>query len=156
LWPDTPEYHCESGGKLEDIRKANMEMVRQYHADYYRPNNACVLVCGSRVKVDALLRSLNDIDDRLASLRNDDFQRPFPPPKPIAPLLQTSRQHISVPGDTFGRVSIGMRVGPLSDMLHLTALSVLDAYLTDGSHSPLYIAVVDASLGRSVFFEQIF
>jgi hypothetical protein len=46
LYPGESGFHSETGGKMANLRALSYETVRKYHADFYRPDNLCVIVAG--------------------------------------------------------------------------------------------------------------
>jgi Zn-dependent M16 (insulinase) family peptidase len=44
--PDVCGYSSETGGKLACLRDLTNAKVQQYHRDYYRPENLCLVVVG--------------------------------------------------------------------------------------------------------------
>lgn len=59
-------YSAETGGILSNVRKLNVEQVRQYHRDYYRPDNLLCVVVG-QVDPEAIFAALAPIESRIAS-----------------------------------------------------------------------------------------
>ena len=46
LYPGKCGYAMETGGIMEDIRSLTVEQIRQYHKEYYRPDNTFIIVTG--------------------------------------------------------------------------------------------------------------
>ena len=46
LYPGKCGFAMETGGIMEEIRTLTVEQIREYHADYYRPDNVFVIVTG--------------------------------------------------------------------------------------------------------------
>jgi len=46
LYPNKCGYAMETGGIMHDIRSLTVQQIRQYHFDYYRPDNTFVIVTG--------------------------------------------------------------------------------------------------------------
>ena len=46
LYPGKCGYAMETGGIMHDIRSLTVEQIRQYHKDYYRPDNTFIIVTG--------------------------------------------------------------------------------------------------------------
>lgn len=147
MYPGTNGFNVETGGRLKDLMRAdmNMQSIREYHAKYYRPDNAIVLACASQVNPEQLLGSLVEIDTRLGALVKSlpPFERPFQ--KPLDPLVAKDVEYdFPCETDSYGRVDIGFRIGLIKDNRDLfTSLAVLTDYLSDGIGSPLHQGLVD-------------
>ncbi|NJR24373.1 MAG: insulinase family protein [Richelia sp. CSU_2_1] len=68
-------YEREPGGSIEDLNAATLEDVKNFHAKYYIPNNATLVIAG-------------DIEfDRTKALVQAYFGE-IPPGKPVVPILK--------------------------------------------------------------------
>lgn len=112
--------------------------VRNYHKQFYRPDNLTVLITG-QVTIDEVAKVLAPLEERI--LRDgprEPMERPWT--TPVAPLTASQNVRIIYPSDDedAGLVTVAWR-GPLCtvDNLKLTACSVLLRYLADTSVSPL-------------------
>lgn len=65
MYPDSG-YRSETGGLMKDLRVLTADEVRQYHRDYYRPDNLCCIVAG-KVDHKALLAALDKIEKKIVS-----------------------------------------------------------------------------------------
>jgi Zn-dependent M16 (insulinase) family peptidase len=61
-------YSSNTGGKLENLRALTNASITQYHSDYYRPDNLCLIVTG-QVEPAALLAALEPLEARLLERR---------------------------------------------------------------------------------------
>ncbi len=150
LYPGENGYGgIETGGLLADLRspECNMDAIRDYHAQTYRPDNAIVFICGSALDHGPLLDSLEEIDTRLATRLSKlpkMTERPFS--RKLDPLVPTEAS-VEFPSETetYGQVDIGFRLpGSIAENCSLvTELGVLGDYLSDGLSSPLHVGLVD-------------
>ncbi len=46
LHPEGSGYRAITGGKLENLRKLTNHAVKKYHAEFYRPENLCIIITG--------------------------------------------------------------------------------------------------------------
>ena len=157
LWPGTNGYNVETGGLMEDLRSSsmNMEAIRKYHSAYYRPENAMIFICGSKLDPEVILTSIREMDFKLAQLPRG-IERPFS--QKIEPLVANSEAVVDYPNESedFGRVELGFRMGSLKENRDMfTVLTVLADYLADGISAPLHVALVDLPepYCRSVSFD---
>lgn len=112
--------------------------VRDYHKQFYRPDNLTVLITG-QVSIQEVAKVLEPLEQRiLADGQRSTLVRPWTTPVP--PLDKSQNIRIVYPSDEedAGIVIVAWR-GPLCtvDNLKLTACSVLLRYLADTSVSPL-------------------
>jgi Zn-dependent M16 (insulinase) family peptidase len=61
-------YSSNTGGKLENLRALTNASIKQYHSDYYRPDNLCLIVTG-QVEPAALLAALEPLEVKLLERR---------------------------------------------------------------------------------------
>jgi Zn-dependent M16 (insulinase) family peptidase len=61
-------YSSNTGGKLENLRALTNASIKQYHSDYYRPDNLCLIVTG-QVEPAALLAALEPLEAKLLERR---------------------------------------------------------------------------------------
>eukprot|EP00931_Biecheleriopsis_adriatica_P076118 TRINITY_DN49867_c0_g1_i1.p1 TRINITY_DN49867_c0_g1~~TRINITY_DN49867_c0_g1_i1.p1 ORF type:complete len:1112 (+),score=214.51 TRINITY_DN49867_c0_g1_i1:67-3402(+) len=146
-YPGRCSYKSETGGRLKELRELTNSMVRTYHGEYYRPDNLCVIVTGQvscRELCEAVKPTVESVvaSKRLMSLPK--MEQPFssPVPKPSASYLE----QIEFPAEdeATGALCEMCWHGPKwEDFETITALSVLLAYLTQDSISPLRKALVE-------------
>ena len=102
LYPGgTCGFSMETGGIMSQIRTLTVEQVRQYHKEYYRPDNTFVIVAG-KVGAGEVLSSV----DKLQPKMSDPSRHPPPAslPKPftvhqVPPLMQSADQLVEFPAD---------------------------------------------------------
>ncbi|GES88292.1 metalloenzyme, LuxS/M16 peptidase-like protein [Rhizophagus clarus] len=139
MYPEGCGYRSETGGLMENLRVLNVETIRQYHRDYYRPDNLCLIITG-KILHDELLKTLNPIDERISKKSSLQIhKRPFVDSAPIQLLEKSIQEEIEFPDEdeSMGQVVITW-LGPLIDeFLEIKALEILHTYLTDSAASIL-------------------
>lgn len=149
-------YQSETGGLVECLRDLTAEEVREYHRQYYRPNNLCLMMFG-QVPTGKLEQSLNDLDQSLASkVKEVSFPRPWVDSKPPEPFRESVVRDIKFPDemesqeDEVGMVLIGWRDQLYDDAKKrqesLVAMDCISDYLTDSPVSLLqkhFVELVD-------------
>ena len=126
-------------GSLENLDAATIEDVRRFHATYYRPDNAILIVAGNfdQAQLDGW------INDYLAPIANPD--RPLPEnnvvePEPTGPREATFHApNVPLPAVVLAWPTVAYRD---ADRIPLT---VLDGILSTGESSRMY---------RSLVYEQ--
>ena len=138
VYQDSP-YRRSTIGSIENLDAATIEDVRRFHATYYRPDNAFLIVAGNfdQAQLDSW------IDQYLAPLPNPD--RPLPAnavvePEPAGPREVTFHApNVPLPAVVLAWPTVAYRD---PDRI---ALTVLDGILSTGESSRLY---------RSLVYEQ--
>ncbi|CAG8712924.1 4938_t:CDS:10, partial [Cetraspora pellucida] len=138
MYPEGCGYRSETGGLMECLRELGVEKIRQYHKDYYRPDNLCLIITG-KISHSELFKVLDPLDDRIASKgglpprkrvlteSNTLTTRPFVDSTPI-PLLEKSIQEIvEFPDEdeSMGQVVIAWLGPTIDEFLDIRALEVL-------------------------------
>jgi zinc protease len=135
IYQDHP-YRRSTIGSIEDLDAATIEDVRRFHATYYRPDNAYLIVAGNfdQAQLDRW------IDQYFGPLANPD--RPLPTndvrePEPTAPREATFYAP-NVPLPAVVLAWPGVRY----DDPDRAAMTVLDGILSTGESSRLYRSLV--------------
>ncbi|CAG8436117.1 11827_t:CDS:10 [Scutellospora calospora] len=132
-------YRSETGGLMECLRHLGVEKIRQFHYNYYRPNNLCLIITG-KLPHSELFKVLDPLDERIASKGElPPCKRPFVDSVPI-PLLEKSIQEtVEFPDEdeSMGRVVIAWLGPTIDEFLDLRALEILYDYLSDSAISVL-------------------
>ncbi|KAF9431276.1 hypothetical protein BGZ94_003591 [Podila epigama] len=145
MYPENSGYRYETGGLMSCLRSLKAEKIRQYHRDYYRPDNLCLIISG-RVDHSKLLEALGPVEERILS------KGPLPPMKrpwvdsPQAPLMTKSTNTVlTFPSEdeSMGEVAINWFGPPVTDFLGFQALEILETYLTDSAVSLLTKEMVE-------------
>jgi zinc protease len=133
-------------GSLADLDAATVEDVRQFHATYYRPDNAVLVVAGNFDPAE-----LNAwVDQYFSAIAHPN--RPIPRDYPTEPTRSAPREYtVRAPNVPLPAVMISYPQ-PASTDPDLPALMVLDAILSRGESSRLYHSLVyDQQIAVEVF-----
>ena len=129
-------YHRPGIGSIADLDAATLDDVRAFHRDYYRPDNAALIVVGNFDEAE-----LNAWVDR-------DFGALKPPARPIrrVTIAEPPRRGPGVfdgygPNVPLPALAITW-LGPSAASPDAPALKVLDAILSSGKSSRLYDSLV--------------
>ncbi|KAF9967531.1 hypothetical protein BGZ70_009211 [Mortierella alpina] len=145
MYPENSGYRYETGGLMSCLRSLKAEKIRQYHRDYYRPDNLCLIVSG-RLEHSKLLGALGPVEERIIS------KGPLPPMKrpwvdsPQAPLMkETTKTVVTFPSEDedMGEVSINWFGPAITDFLTFQALDIVETYLTDSAVAVLNKEMVE-------------
>ncbi len=123
-------------GDVANLDAATIDDVRAFHATYYRPDNAVLVVAGNfdPAQLDRW------IDEYFGPIKRPAGTIPrvtvTEPPR-TAPILRTVHE----PGTPLPAVVISWQLPPARDA-DVPALQVLDAILATGEHSRLYDSLV--------------
>lgn len=123
-------------GSIEDLDAATVEDVRAFHATYYRPDNAVLVVAGNfnQAQLDAW------VDEYFGDIARPN--RPIPRDYPTEPVRTQPREYtVYQPNVPLPAVMISYPQ-PASTSPDLPALYVLDAILSNGDSSRLYQSLV--------------
>ena len=133
-------------GSIEDLDAATVEDVRAFHATYYRPDNAVLVVAGNFNPSD-----LNAwVDEYFGDIARPD--RAIPRDYPTEPVRTEPREYtVYAPNVPLPAVMVSYPQ-PESTHADLPALMVLDAILANGESSRLYQSLVyDQQVATAVF-----
>lgn len=76
LYPKGNGYRSETGGEMEALRELSLGQIKAYHAEYYVPNNLCILVTG-RLSTQQLLEQVqNTIETRAITHEQNKGPKP--------------------------------------------------------------------------------
>lgn len=132
----THPYARPGIGSLENLESATIDDVRAFHATYYRPDNAILVVSGNfdAKQLDAW------VDQYFAGIKKPD--RPIPRVTVTEPE-RTSATHVTVyeQNTPLPAVMISYPVPP-DNNADMPALTVLNAVLSQGESSRLYETLV--------------
>jgi hypothetical protein len=147
LFPDTT-YRYESGGEPLHITELTYEGLKAFHASYYHPSNACIVLYGD-IPTEKTLQFLHE-----RYLQHFDY-------KPIASAIAPQprwkapqRLSFDAPGtpddDGYATVVVNWLFGEATDPRNRLEGSVLARYLLDTEGSPLRRALLDSGLGEDL------
>ncbi|KAJ6646667.1 hypothetical protein Bhyg_01880 [Pseudolycoriella hygida] len=132
-------YSSETGGIMHNLRTSTTnKKVRDYHAQFYRPENVTCIIAG-QIGIEEVSRALAPLEEKILSKPpKEAFVRPWQTPVP--PFEESINKKVEYPADEedCGIFTIGWR-GPKCTIenLKLTSCSVLMRYLSDTSVSPM-------------------
>lgn len=112
VFPGQCGYNAETGGKMKNLRELTIEKIRNYHSDYFRPENICLLISG-KIDHQKVFQSLERIEKKILNRpQRNDFKRPWVT-SPIPPFKESVTKVVEFPdeSETIGEVLIGMK-GP--------------------------------------------
>ncbi|XP_043275299.1 uncharacterized protein C05D11.1-like [Venturia canescens] len=139
LYPGKCGYKANTGGALKNLRESTSnEKVRNYHKEFYRPENLTIIITG-QVKHTDVFKALRPLEENIVSKGDrGPFTRPWQ--SPVPPLKERVVKNVYYPcgEEDNGLVNVGWR-GPsaVTELYDLTGCSLLLKYLTDNSVSPL-------------------
>ncbi len=144
LYPEHA-YGLPVGGTVADVESFSLEAVQNYYRQFYRPDNAVIVITGD-MEAGATLQLVKDIFGDIpkpsSPLPIHKPATPHPGPIPEKPII------LSEPGSA----PLLQILYPLPAWDHpdFAAIEVLDAILTAGRSSRLYQALVETGLASSV------
>jgi len=136
LYPEGHPYRWQVIGSLQDLSSASLEDVKQFHGQWYGPNNATLVVAGD-LDVDRTKGWINKYFGEIPAV--DMLERVVPPPVVLAEnrLLFHEDNFANLP-----MLSISW-VGVPSYHPDSYALNLLSDLLTDGKSTPFYRVIVE-------------
>src|SRR5215469_11736352 len=139
-------YQRSAIGSIEDLDAASLDDVQRFHATFYRPDNATLVVIGNfePAQLDAW------IDQYFGPLKNPAAPVPrvttVEPPRTVPRTVTAYAPNVPLPA-----VAITW-LAPNAASSDAAALEVLDALLTAGKSSRLYDSLVyDKQIAEQVF-----
>eukprot|EP00163_Fabomonas_tropica_P020279 TRINITY_DN3572_c1_g1_i4.p1 TRINITY_DN3572_c1_g1~~TRINITY_DN3572_c1_g1_i4.p1 ORF type:complete len:145 (-),score=29.23 TRINITY_DN3572_c1_g1_i4:103-537(-) len=69
IFPGNTGFKSETGGIMANLRDLKVDTVRQYHRDFYRPDNLCLIVTG-QVSMDEVIEAVRPMEERILSKGN--------------------------------------------------------------------------------------
>jgi zinc protease len=133
---DVHPYGRPGIGSIEDLDAATVEDVRAFHATYYRPDNAVLVVAGNfnQAQLDVW------VDEYFGDISRPN--RPIPRDYPTEPERTAAREFtVYAPNVPLPAVMISYPQPAATDP-DLPALFVLDAIMSRGNSSRLYESLV--------------
>ncbi|PNF33802.1 Uncharacterized protein C05D11.1 [Cryptotermes secundus] len=139
MYPGHCGYKSAASGVMKNLRDSTDNIkVRNYHKEFYRPENLTLIIAG-QVKPDEVFQALTTVEDKIISKGNrGPFTRPWQ--SPVPPLQESVDLKVPYPCDEEdnGMVYIAWR-GPsaVKELYRMDACLILLRYLTDTPVSPL-------------------
>ena len=133
---DVHPYGRPGIGSIEELDAATVDDVRAFHATYYRPDNAILVVSGNfdPAQLDRL------VDRYFAPIAHPD--RPIPRVTAVEPARTAPRDFVAYEPNTPLPAAALTFPGPAARDPDMPAMLVLDAILSKGESSRLYQSLV--------------
>ena len=145
LFPDNTYGQC-SGGDPEHIPDLTFEKYKHFHARFYHPSNARILLDGS-IDLDATLAL---IDSYLKDFTRRPVDAEIIPQKPVSDSATVRYESADETHKTI--LMDGWVFGSFADFDRLTAMDLITDALADSNEAPLKRALLDAGLCEDVSF----
>ena len=149
LFPDTI-YRHDSGGNPAVIPELTYEQFVAFHARYYHPSNARIVVYGD-IPTEEYLAFLDE--EFLSQFTDHPVPGPIPEqPRWDAPRTVETTYPLDGVEDTTRRssVTVNWLLFPVTETRRLLATSVMTEILFGHSGSPLTKALIDSGLGQDL------
>ncbi len=136
LYPEGHPYSWQVIGSLADLDAATLADVKEFHARWYGPNNATLVVAGD-IEVEQTMAWVEKYFGEIPAR-----ETPATPDPPEVRLAETRRLYHE---DNFGNLPLLTLSWPTVPRYHpdAYALDVLSQLLTDGKSTPLYKVLVE-------------
>ncbi len=138
LYPEGHPYSWTVIGSLPDLQAATLEDLREFHADWYGPNNVTLSIVGD-IDIEDTKRKVELWFGEIPRGREVDK----PAPQPVT-LAETKNLWFE---DNFAKLPELRLTFPTVETLHADeqALDMLASILGGSRNSPLYVEVVDSA-----------
>ena len=149
LYPTTC-YHHNSGGEPENIPDLTWDDLKQFHARYYHPSNACFFTYGNFPLHEHLERIEAQVLQHFEPL---EVNSAVPPePHRDKPVSATERFPLDPSEDPAGKTMVHMAwlTSDISDSYTRLCLTLLSQLLLGNPGAPLYKALLDSGLGKNL------
>ena len=149
LYPTTC-YHHNSGGEPEDIPNLSWQQLRDFHAEYYHPSNACFFSYGDFSLAEHLQVIETQVLNKFsASPANSEVA---PEQRLTAPVNVCETFPIGADENLQGKsmVHLSWLTSDIADSFNNLALTLLSQLLIGNPAAPLYKALLDSGLGTNL------
>ncbi|ORE01778.1 hypothetical protein BCV72DRAFT_235791 [Rhizopus microsporus var. microsporus] len=140
IYPKQSGYPFEAGGLVGCIRKLKIESIREYHSQFYSPENLVIIITGKLDQVH-LSSTLEQIDKSILDRRVPKVPklRPWNPAPKIPNLKHNTIETVLFPGEpeSLGEVTVTWLGPRWNEFLEIQAIYMMNIYLTDTPISPL-------------------
>ncbi len=149
LYPDTT-YRNNSGGEPADIPALTWEGLKEFHAGYYHPSNACFYTYGNLPLENTLGFIAEKVLDQFDAISIDSSVPSQP--RWDAPKEITQAYAYDDPKDLSKKYQacVAWLTCDVKDSFEILVLTVLEQILLGNSASPLKKALIDSSLGSAL------
>ncbi len=136
MYPEGHPYRWQVIGSLADLDAATVADAKEFHARWYGPNNATLVVAGD-IDVDQTMAWIEKYFGEIPARPTPEVAEP-----PEVRLAETRRLYHE---DNFGNLPLLTLSWPSVPRYHedAYALDVLSSLLTDGKSTPLYKVLVE-------------
>ena len=136
MYPEGHPYRWQVIGSLADLDAATVADAKEFHARWYGPNNATLVVAGD-IDVDQTMAWIEKYFGEIPARPTPEVAEP-----PEVRLAETRRLYHE---DNFGNLPLLTLSWPSVPRYHADAyaLDVLSSLLTDGKSTPLYKVLVE-------------
>ena len=136
MYPEGHPYRWQVIGSLADLDAATVADAKEFHARWYGPNNATLVVAGD-IDVDQTMEWIEKYFGEIPARPTPEVAEP-----PEVRLAETRRLYHE---DNFGNLPLLTLSWPSVPRYHedAYALDVLSSLLTDGKSTPLYKVLVE-------------
>ncbi|MEA3465904.1 MAG: insulinase family protein [Thermodesulfobacteriota bacterium] len=149
LYPTTC-YHHNSGGEPENIPDLSWQQLRDFHAEFYHPSNACFFSYGNF----PLAEHLAVIEKQVLSKFTMRQVNSIVPPEQrlTAPVKVCESFPIDSGEELTGKsmVHLSWLTSDISDSFQNLAMTLLSQLLLGNPAAPLYKALLDSGLGTNL------
>ncbi|KAI8366274.1 Metalloenzyme, LuxS/M16 peptidase-like protein [Choanephora cucurbitarum] len=156
IYPKESGYQHEAGGLLENLRNLKIESIREYHQQFYKPDNLTILIVGKLDSVH-LLSALEHIDKSILDRQHYDHgnqqsvknhSKPWIPAPHIPDIIHNQIETVYFPEESsnnLGNITVTWLGPSWNEFLKIQSMHILNAYLSDSPISPLKRAFVEQS-----------
>ncbi|XP_015753164.1 PREDICTED: uncharacterized protein C3H1.02c-like [Acropora digitifera] len=134
----------ETGGIMENLRSTcSHTKVCNYHQQFYRPENLCVIITG-QIDPKKVFETVKSFEDKILTKKAlPPYERPWQ--SSVPPVSQNVEKVVKFPteDEESGSVLFGFRGPPGMDRYSVSAVSVMLDYLSDTSIAPLQRELVE-------------
>ena len=159
-------YQSETGGLMLNLRSLKLQKIRDFHKQFYRPDNLCLVITGIVDQHD-LLAALEKVEQKILSKGPlVPTKRPWLDSQKPGPLVESVTRVVDFPDEeeSVGSVMIAWRGPKHGDYLEYMKILIIDDYLTDSVVSLLqkeFVEIEDpfatsVSMGTLRYLESAF
>lgn len=145
MYPGHCGYKSETGGIMKNLREScSHEKVKNYHRDFYRADNLCLIITGN-VDAEDVFKAIKPFEDKIKSKPAlPSMIRPWMSPvPPLEDDIVEKRVLFPTEDESVGSVTIGWRGPSVNDYYEIQAIKMLFNYLTDTPVAPLQRDMVE-------------
>ncbi|XP_028410939.1 uncharacterized protein C05D11.1-like [Dendronephthya gigantea] len=144
MYPGICGYKSETGGIMENLRTScSHKKVCDYHHQFYRPENLCLLITG-QVKPEDVFERMKSFEEKILSNdKRPTHVRPWQSPVPNLPESKITKIQFPSDDEETGQALIGYRGPKATDDYSIEAIKVIMTYLTDSPVATLQQILVE-------------